>query len=1153
MVQTISLECTYGKRLARLLLLFTVAAIVCNLSYAQLSTATVTGVVRDASGAVIPGATVVLKSIATNVERRAATNSAGNYSFLNITPGRYTMETTATGFRPSRVAEFELVVNQTMTQDTTLEVGGVEQAVEVQALAETLQSQTAELGTVMAEKQVVDLPLNGRNFTALLQLTPGASPISVSQNSGAGTFGTPTTYGADYEFPAMNGQTNRSNFFRTDGLNNQGSFLSTYAVPPIIDTIQEFKVNSHNDQAEFGSVLGGIINVVSKSGTNELHGTAWEYVRNDAFDARNTFQQSVQIFRQNQFGFTVGGPVILPKLYNGKNKTFFYGGLQEFRYRSPANSFFRVPTAANYAGDLSDIPTQIYNPFSTREDPAHPGQFIRDPFAGNQIPTSLIDQNMVKWAQATLPAAGPILNGTNNAIDTTPFHQNVQDYTARVDENLGSKDFIWFRYSAAQQDNTQSGGRPALSSITERPAVNYGTSWVHTFSPTLVTQAQFGHSNTQDNGTTRFVTAPPDIGFAQGFAGNFIGGVTLVPGLGVDGFFGGGEQNNFNPNFGNIWEWRGNVSKIIGNHTLKFGGEWASNTFESLYNNANSQYSAQQTGNPENSAQPGSSLASFLLNVPDNAGRRNVHETTRYGGVLSFYGQDSWKVTPKLTVNIGLRYDRTFQPPYGLPSTVGQNGGIETGEINFNNGTYVLQQLPPACKDRGYAPCIPGDGTLPAGVVVDPRGKIFHDTTTNWGPRAGFAYRLAQKTVIRSSFGIFYDNWASVVQTAQNYEGAWPDIGQQLANNLNKPTSANPTPIIKGQDPFAPTGGGGSNCYCNAQSSLFPAPTPFQQVQWFMDPYDKNPYSLQWNFGVQHQFTEAQVMTVNYVGSGSRRLNVGGYYNVALTPGPGDPAARALYPNIGPTFYDRSIGKGSYNSLQFQYDRRFSRGWAYQVSYTYAKSIDIGSSGWYGVEGQSVTDPYHVDRDRGPSGFDLTHQFTINMLYEIPLGPGKAYSTHNKVVDYILGNWQTNAIFVARSGTVYNIYVGSDVANTGNVGWTQYERANLVGDPNAITNRTWAQYINTAAFAIPATYTFGNLGRDRFRTDPFWNLDFSLFRSFPIKEKVRFEFRAEAFNVLNTVIYGQPNNDMADTANFGRMTGTANNPRQLQLGAKLVF
>jgi len=1113
-------------------------------SFAQLSTGTITGVVRDTTGAIVPNASAVLKNVETTVERRTVTNNAGNYSFTNVTPGRYTMQISGTGFRVNQVAEFVLTVNQTLTVDSVLEVGNLEQTVQVEASAERLQSSTAELGAVVDEKQVADLPLNGRNFTQLLSLTPGVAPVSVSQNAGAGGFGAAITAGAQFQFPAINGQTNRSNFFLTDGINNQGPFLSTYAVPPIIDTIQEFKVVSHDDQAEFGASLGGIINVVTKSGTNSLHGTAFEFVRNDAFDARNTYFDKVQTFKQNEFGFSVGGPVILPKLYNGRNKTFFYGAFQQFLYRSPANGYFRVPTDVNYNGDLSDIPTQIYNPFTTREDPAHPGSFIRDPFPGNQIPASLINQQMVAYAKATLPAAGPKLNGNNNALDATPFHQNQREYTYRVDQSIRQSDFIWFRYSSADQDNTSSGGRPALVSVANRPTQNYGLSWVHTFSPTTVMQAQYGRSRVQDNGTTRFKGLPADfassIGFADSFGGGFIGGKSVIPAIQVDGFFSGGEGDSLNPNFGNVHQYLANVSRIVGNHTFKWGGEYSASTFESIYRSANTNFSAQQTGNPSNSAEPGSALASFLLNVPDNAGRRNVHETTRPGGVMSFYFQDSWKVTPKLTVNIGLRYDRTFQPPYGTDATIGQNGGIETGAINFNDGTYVVQKLPPPCSEREHAPCIPGDGTLPAHVVVDPRGKIYHDTTKNFGPRIGYAYRLGQKTAIRSSFGVFWENWASVTQTAQNYEGAWPDIGQQLANNLNKPTSSQPTPNVVGQNPFSSGGG------------LFPAPTPFDQVQWFMDPYARNPYSMQWNFGVQHQFNEATVVTANYVGSGSRRLNVGGYYNVALTPGPGDPQSRALFPYIHPTFFDRSIGKGSYEALQFHFERRYSKGLAYQVAYTYSKSIDIGSSGWYGVEGQSVTDPYHIERDRGVSGFDLTHVLSINTVYDLPVGKGKRFSTNNGVLDYILGNWQFNNVFLARSGAPYNVIVSGDVANTGNVGWANYERANLVGDPH-LDKPTWNEAINKAAFQIPVQYTFGDLGRNRLRTPGFWNLDTSLFRTFPIREGLRLEFRAEAFNIFNTVIYGFPNADMADTANFGKVLSTANSPRQLQLGAKIIW
>ena len=1117
-------------------------ALLASSVHAQLSTATVTGVVRDASGGVVPKAIVILKNVATGVGRPTVTNAAGNYALQNLPPRQYTLEITAFGFKSYRFAEFTLAVNQTLTMDAALELGRLEESVQVEASAEGIESATAELGSVMTQMQVSDLPLNGRNFSALLSLTPGAAPINVSMNFDA--WGTPIQLGADFQFPAVNGQTNRSNLFMTDGINNQSAFVSTYAVPPIIDTIQEFKVVSHNDLAEFGSSLGGIVNVVTKSGSNALHGSAWEYVQNDAFDARNTYLPSVTPFRQNEFGFTLGGPVYIPKLYNGKNRTFFYGGLEEFLYRSPAQNFFRVPTPANYAGDLSDVPGQIYNPFSTRRDPSHPGQYLSDPFPNNRIPGSMIDPTMLLYAKTTLPRAGPILNGTNNAIDPTPLRQNVQNYTYRVDQAFKESDFVWFRYSYAVSDTSSSGGRRSLASRSSRPATNYGASWVHTFSPTLVLQAQFGHANSQDNGSTHFQGLPAgfaqSMGFAPRFAGNFVGGVSLIPDLSVDGFFGGGESEGVSPKFSNIYQWSGNVSKIHGNHTFKWGGEWSSNTFENIARGAFVGYTAQQTGNPSDLPQsPGSSLASYLLNVPGVALRSNIHGITRYGGVMSFYFQDSWKATPKLTVNWGLRYDRTFQPPWGTDATIGLNGGIETGNMNFNDGTYVLQKVPPTCATRGFAPCLPDpDGRLPDHVVVDPRGKIYHDSTRNFGPRFGLAYRLDRKTAIRSSFGIFYDNWAAVTQTAQNFGGSWPDTGSQNAPSLNLPAGAQLTPVVKGQDPFASGG------------SALPAATPFSQAQYFMDPYARNPYSMQWNFGVQRQLNGATSLTLNYVGSGSRRLDVGGFYNTALTPGPGDPQSRAPYPYIAPTFYDRSIGKASYNGLQFQLDRRYAKGLAYQISYTWSKSIDIASSGWYGFEGHSLQNPYDLQGSRGPSGFDLTHVFSIDLNYELPIGKGKVFRTGSKAADYILGTWQINSIFRARSGQPYEVRVSEDIANTGDI---HYERANLTGDPNAISKRTWDQYINTAAFQIPAAYSYGNLGRDSLRTDPYWQVDASIFRVFPFKERMRFEFRAEAFNAFNNVIYGQPGSDMADTANFGRMTGTANRSRQLQLGAKFLW
>ena len=343
--------------------------------YGQLSTASLNGSVRDGSGAVVAGTSLTLHSVDTNVERRTLSNSVGDYVFVNIPPGTYTIGAEKPGFSTMKVPPFDLGVNQTATIDITLKVGSVSDTVTVQATGAELESSTAELGTVVDSRNVVDLPLNNRNFTELLLLTPGASDVNVSQNSSGGT----AAAIGSFSFPSMNGQPNRCNLFTTDGIENYGD-TSTYAVPPILDTIQEFTIQSHSDLAEFGQTLGGTVTVVTKSGTNNLHGSAWEYIRNTAFDAQNFFHKLSNVLKQNMFGATLGGPVELPKVYNGHDRTFFYLSYQGFTQRSPANATYRIPTAANYAGNLSDWPQQIFDPFSTRPDPAKAGSFIRDPF-----------------------------------------------------------------------------------------------------------------------------------------------------------------------------------------------------------------------------------------------------------------------------------------------------------------------------------------------------------------------------------------------------------------------------------------------------------------------------------------------------------------------------------------------------------------------------------------------------------------------------------------------------------------------------------------------------------------------------------------------------------------------------------------------------
>lgn len=779
--------------------------------FAQLSTASLSGAVKDASGAVVPNCKVVLKNVATAVEHTTTTNGAGAYLFLDITPGRYVLSASASSFAEQRVPEFALTVGQAVTIDFALTVGSQNEVVTVHGATPQLETTSANLGLVVGTQQVNDLPLNGRDFTQLLTLTPGVSPVNNSQSGpGQGNYAEPEPNNQNSTIPSVNGAGNRSDYFFTDGLSNFGAFHSVYAVPPIIDEIQEFKVVSHADSAEYGSVIGGVVNVVTKSGTNQLHGSAFEYGRSGIFDGQQTFTQSRPDFRQNEFGGVVGGPVWIPKLYDGRNKTFFFAAYQGFRYSLTQANQIKVPTAAELAGDESSWPTQIYNPFSTRPDPANPGQYIRDPFQGNQITP---DPNMVAWAKFIYPAAGPVLDARgDNAIDSTPTTQHINQFTARIDQKIGQNDSAFFRYSRDTSVESSSLGVPGIPNVVTVPNRNYGGSYSHVFSPSLIVQVAFGRTEVGDNATAAFTKSTAalisQIGFSPAFVGNFKAapGRNFLPGTGiVGGYPSVGEVYALHPQVPTANQYSGVLTKTFGNHEIHIGGGFISNKFYSPITTDNLQFGAQATANtnPNDNVNIGDPLASFLLNVPVGADRRNVVTETRPGGVMSAFVQDSWRATPKLTINAGLRYDVTFYPPMGTDKQIGVNGGPETGDIDFNNGTYIIQKLPPLCSDRGFAPCIPGTGALPAHVVVSPNGKILHNDWANIGPHLGFAYRAKEGLVVRGGFGIVYDNWAGVLQTAQNISGLWPDIGQQEAAGLNAPTSASPTPTVTAQNPFA--------------------------------------------------------------------------------------------------------------------------------------------------------------------------------------------------------------------------------------------------------------------------------------------------------------------------------------------------------------
>jgi Carboxypeptidase regulatory-like domain/TonB-dependent Receptor Plug Domain/TonB dependent receptor len=1128
---------------------------------AQGGTGSINGTVRDTSGAVIPNATVDLTNVETGAKRTTLSNDTGNYALVQLPPGRYTLDVGSQGFTPQRVADIVVLVNQTATYDVALKVGPTVQKVTVEASAVTVETSTAELGTVVTTHEVNDLPLNGRNFTELLSLTPGVSPANVSQSNGfmANPIG-------DFTFPSVNGQTNRSNFYLLDGINNQNDYASAYAVAPVVDAIQEFKVQSHNDEAQYGGALGGIINVVTKSGTNSLHGSAWEFLRNSALDARNPLFPNVTSFRQNQFGATIGGPVVVPH-YNGRNKTFFFGDYQGFRSTLAATSLYTVPTPAELSGDLSDTPVQIYNPFSTRPDPSAPGSLLRDPFmcdaagaplpatngiqaAGrpcNKIPATMLDPGMQAYAKALFPApvatSVPGINGVNTFPNTT----RQDEWSARVDENLNDRNSLWFRYSGFNQPVAMAAGYAGVVEDQTTDGKNWGASWLHMFGPSATMQLSFGHNNVVLVQTTGWPSpAGPSglisqVGFAQNFACSFQFGPykCMLPGISITGFLSGGP-GYFESPATDVWEAKGDFSFVKRRHTFKFGfdinkmafnghlGKGAIDTYE------NEAFASFETSNLETSS-GGSALASFLLGVPDNASLRGTW-TTEYGGwVEGFYFQDQIKITNKLTANIGGRYDFTLRPLQGSKADA---GNIYIGDLDLNNGTYILQAQPPSCAQTNKAPCIPG-GVLPPHVVVTPfkNNAIYHNSYDNIQPRIGLAYRLNDKTALRGSFGMFYDNWAAQMQSSQNYTGTWPSVVQSLGQNLNPglPTATAEDPLKLGS------------------TIPLPDPTPFTQTQWYQDPLWQNPYSEQWNLGVERQVTGNTLLALNYVGSHSSRLDIGPMSNVAVTPGPGNPQDRAPYRYISPTFYDKSIGRSSYNALQFQLKKSYSQGFSYLISYTWSKAMDIGCSGWYGVEGCSVENPYNLDNDRSVAGFDLTHVLSASWVYELPIGRGRKFSTGSRVADYVVGNWQLNGILTFTSGLPYDVGASGDIANTGMAGCCTYgyERLNPVGNPTP-ANQSPSNWLNKSAFVAPPPYTFGTLGRNALRADWFKNGDLSIFRQFPFTESKRLEFRFEMFNFTNTPTWGIPDQTFSDPT-FGQVLTTRSIERQLQFALKLYF
>lgn len=1090
--------------------------------HAQVNTGALLGTVTDSSGAAVPQAKVTLTNIQTGVVTDSTTNQSGNYAFRGLLPGFYKITVQAPGFSTFEETQIPVQVAQSNTRDVQLTIGQTKTALTVTAPTVAIQTASASLGEVIGEHLVRDLPLNGRNFTQLLTLTAGAASPST-----AGSWGNPQS--GTYIVPSINGQDPQSTQWLLDGSNNSSNFSGGISVAPIVDNIQEFKVVSHSDSVEYGGVLGGFVDVVTKSGTNQFQGVAWDFLRNDKLDARNPFLPSVNPLKQNQFGGNLGGPI-------KRNRAFFFGSYQGLREHIGSTALYLVPTPAMENGDFTGQ-QPLYDPYSTRPDPNHPGQYLRDPFLNNQIPASRLSPLALLYAKTLFPA--PINTGVagSNGRDPSPEVFNQDFFEGRGDYQISSSNSISLRYNHINSPDLTSGGIAGSSFLRDSYGYNLAVNYTWTISPATVLHATFGHTwinlhlSSKWNNLNYDSFVLPNWPWACGRDEGFGTHKCWAPMMQIPGY---GAVNNFDTHVGqtDIWEFTPSLDHVAGNHTIKIGGTLARHQIWADTQRAFEYFNATQTADLANLATTGSGIASFFLGVPSGGELTDtapgLQQPTWTEGL---YAQDQWKATKKLTINFGLRWDLFNPGQYGVPGTSNYYSGL----WDMLSGQYIIADNPGACEVTGKAPCIPTPtGALPTHVVVASHRKIFQKVYDNWAPRIGIAYRLGQSTVLRAGIGRYYDTWSDVDLAVFQSEGLWPDNLSVASTQMNlttvQSTIANPLNISPNQN-------------------ILPDPKGPYNIsgRTFRDPNLKDPWTDNWNIGIQRQLGGNTVLSVNYVGSNGRRIPVGGTYGSAIVPGPGNPLVREPFPYILPNGFTRDWGRNWYDALQITLQRQFSHGLSYSVAYTWSKSLALGATD--GLAGNQQN-PYNLWEEKGVTNYNLPQVLAIGWLYELPFGQGRLALSHGRFLNATIRGWELSGILQLTSGAPYGVFLCGDIANVGRSDC--YERPNLVGSPN-LSNPTPQQWFNASAFAVPPQYTYGNVGVNTLTADGYSDLDVSLLRNIQITEKVRLQFRFDAFNAFNTTTYATPINQLNLPGQTGAVFGTRSTERELQAALKLYF
>ena len=1064
---------------------------------AQISTATVTGIVNDPSGAALVGVSIQLANQDTGVTLTESANPRGEYTFPLLQPGRYRLSVEANGFRRYSRSDIVLEGGRITRLDVPMQLGQVSETVEVTGSAPLLESESSTLGQFIENKTIIDMPLNGRRVGELLALMGNAVYVS-----------------GDVIRPrvAIAGGRADQQQWMIDGVNASNIALE---VPqalfnPPVEAVQEIRILQNSYSAEFGNSSSGVVTMTTRSGTNDLHGSLYEFFRNDKLDARNTMSATKAPLRWNIFGYAVGGPII-------RNRTFFFTNTEYQKQRVGATRTVTTPTARQLAGDFSQTLTatgaliRIYDPATTRADPANAGRMIRDPFLNNMIPANRIDSVGSKIATLFPGPTGAGANraGANNFVRNSVMALNITTWTSKVDHIFTQKDRVSVRFILHDfPTNTTSafdvGPADPNSGISERRAYSTLIDEVHTFSGTLLNEFRFNWQPRNFHAIS--------LGLGEGWPTRLgLKGVAdrAFPRINATGFtsLGNGTQERVQIPIHDT-DFVESLSWFRGSHSFRFGAELRLGRNVDMLDTS---ISGTLGFGTEPSALPtvantGSAIASLLLGIPNSGSIATTDRLDRRSKYIALFAQDDWKATRNLTVNLGLRWE-AHTP--------------RTDANNRQNG-FSATAINPVSNTPGVVTFAGRDGLS---------SQIYEGDYNNFGPRIGIAWKAFgdPKMVVRSGYGIFYQ---TPLPGSNN-----TSAGFETSGTFSTPDNGITPPFLL-REGFPST----------ARQELGPGfgavrvGQPVRFAPEFIEGHRQLGYSQQWNFGIQRDIGFDTVFEATYLGNAGRKINGPNTSINQVRPelmGSGNAQVRRPFPQFGNvTLVTPMWGNSSYHALNLKVEKRFTHGLNFLANYTFSKFIDDVTSGFeVGDVGGGIQNFYDRRAEKSLSGNDVRNRFVLSSVYELPLKKG------------VLGGWSVGFIAILQQGSPVGLVTQTNTTNAFNPG---SQRVNVLRSPALpVGERTTGRWFDTSAVEAPAPFTFGNAGRALLTGPGFLDMNLSLLKNFRFKERFNLQFRGEAFNFINHPNYGEPGKALG-AATFG-VIGSAKDARILQFGLKLEF